>query len=112
VGITGPRWYYETGKIRSIMIYFGPALSYEKADNYTDHLGILGYNMQFRNNWGGEINLELGKSKDEGIEYSVTLQISAHGIIYHPGGQAIFTEDTQRLITSHGNTLHSIRGQE
>jgi hypothetical protein len=70
VGLTGPRWYYETGYIRSILIYAGPAFAYEKEDNYTDVIGIFGYNMQFRDNWGGEINLESGRSKDAGKEYS------------------------------------------
>ena len=70
VAIGGPRWYYETGYVRSILLYVGPGLVYEKTDNFTDYTGILGFNMQFRDNWGGEINLETGESKDEGIKYS------------------------------------------
>jgi hypothetical protein len=70
VGLTGPRWYYETGYIRSILLYGGPAFSYEKADDFVDHTGIFGFNMQFRDNWGGELNLEAGKSRDAGFKYS------------------------------------------
>jgi len=70
VAVAGPRWYYETGTVSSIMLYGGPALVYEKEDNFVDYTGILGYNMQFRSNWGGEINLEVGKARDAGVDYS------------------------------------------
>jgi hypothetical protein len=70
VGIGGPRWYFKDGYIRQIMIYAGGLLGYEKVDAFTDYGGLFGYNMQFRNNWGFEINTDLGKSKDEGIEYT------------------------------------------
>lgn len=68
--LTGPRWYYETGFVRSILIYFGPSIYWEDVDNYTDWAGVLGYNMQFRDNWGFEINLDAGKAKDENVEYT------------------------------------------
>lgn len=67
--LLGPRWYFEQGSIRSILLYGGAMLNHEKVDAYTDKSLWLGYNMQFRNNWGFELNLGLGKSKDEGIEY-------------------------------------------
>ncbi|MFZ1291789.1 MAG: DUF5916 domain-containing protein [Melioribacteraceae bacterium] len=70
VGLTGPRWQYDEGPIRAILLYFGGYLNWEKTDNYTDHGGVLGYNMNFRNNWGFEINLDAGKSKDQNIFYS------------------------------------------
>jgi hypothetical protein len=69
VGIVGPRWYYETGSISSILVYGGPAFTYEEIDKYTDHAGVLGFNMQFRNNWGGELNLEGGRARDAEVEY-------------------------------------------
>jgi hypothetical protein len=69
VVLTGPRWYYENGYIRSILIYGGGFAGYEKVDDYTDRGGLLGFNMQFRNNWGYEINLDAGRSKDEGVLY-------------------------------------------
>ncbi len=68
--ITGPVFNYETGYIRQILIYAGPFFNYEKADNFTDYLGLLGFNMQLRDNWGYEINTQYGKAKDEGLEYS------------------------------------------
>jgi hypothetical protein len=70
VGLTGPRWYYNNGAVSSILLYAGPAINYEKSDGYIDHSGVIGFNMQFRNNWGGEINIDYGKSRDEGVTYS------------------------------------------
>ncbi|MGE5399508.1 MAG: DUF5916 domain-containing protein [Ignavibacteriales bacterium] len=70
VSIMGPTWYFETGPIRSILLYGGPVLNYEKVDNYTDHSLILGFNMQLRSNWGYEINYTLGKSRDQGINFN------------------------------------------
>ncbi|MBI5216119.1 MAG: carbohydrate binding family 9 domain-containing protein [Ignavibacteriae bacterium] len=69
VGITGPRWYSDEGEIRTILLYGGFALYDERVDNFMDYAGVLGYNMQFRSNWGFEINLDAGKSKDYNIEY-------------------------------------------
>jgi hypothetical protein len=68
-GLTGPRWYFEQGYVKSILIYTGPILSYEKADHFTDYGGLLGYNMQFRDNWGFEINTVIGKARDSGVDY-------------------------------------------
>ncbi|MBK7104354.1 MAG: carbohydrate binding family 9 domain-containing protein [Ignavibacteriae bacterium] len=70
VALTGPRWQFDEGPIRAILLYFGGYLNWEKFDNYTDYGGVLGYNMNFRNNWGFEINLDAGKSKDQNIYYS------------------------------------------
>jgi hypothetical protein len=70
VGLTGPMWYYEDGAIRNMFLYFGPAIGYEDADLYTDYSGVIGFNMQFRDGWGYEINSDFGKSKDEGIVYN------------------------------------------
>lgn len=66
----GPSWYFEKGYIKSIMVYFGEALNYEKVDNYTDLAGLIGFNMQLRDNWGFEIGINAGKSKDNDITYS------------------------------------------
>jgi hypothetical protein len=70
VSINGPIWYYDEGYVREIIIYTGPAISYEDADLFTDFGWLLGFNMQLRDNWGYEINLSLLKSKDEKIEYN------------------------------------------
>lgn len=67
--ITGPRWYFDDGYIRSIMLYSGLHLGYEKIDDYTDRQGILGLNMQFRSQWGFETNISVGKSRDEDVVY-------------------------------------------
>jgi hypothetical protein len=69
-GLTGPRWYFDQGYIKSILIYAGPLFLYEKEDQFTDYGGLVGYNMQFRDNWGFEINLVSGKARDEGVDYN------------------------------------------
>jgi hypothetical protein len=66
---TGPIWYPKEGAVSQILIYTGPVLDYEKVDNYTDHGWLFGYNMQFRSNWGFEVNASLGKSKDLKVKY-------------------------------------------
>jgi hypothetical protein len=89
--ISGPRWYFNEGAIKEIQLYGGGGLYYEHADLYTDRFGILGYNMQFRDNWGFEIDLSAGKSLDAGkkytgyeVDYSMWMNISPrwHANIY------------------------------
>jgi hypothetical protein len=69
-GLSGPRWYFDQGYVKSILIYAGPFLFYEKDDHFTDYGALFGYNMQFRDNWGFEINLVGGEALDEGIQYN------------------------------------------
>jgi hypothetical protein len=69
VALTGPVWYPQEGEISQILIFTGPALTYEKIDAYTDWAFVLGMDMSFRNNIGYEIEIDLGKSKDLNIEY-------------------------------------------
>jgi len=70
VGLTGPVWNFETGPLMRTFIYLGGSLYYERADAYTDHNAILGWNMQFRENWGYEINIRGGKSRDNNVLYT------------------------------------------
>ncbi len=67
--LAGPRWFQDVGYIRQILIYAGPSFYNELQDNYTDASGVFGFNMAFRDNWGFEINLSYGKSKDNGIYF-------------------------------------------
>jgi hypothetical protein len=66
----GPRWYFKEGYIRQILIYSGFSLNHKKIESYTDHLGALGYNMQFRDNWGFEVSFYAGRSRDRGVTYN------------------------------------------
>lgn len=68
-GLTGPIWYLDDGYVRQILLYGGLSLYYEKIDSYTDWAAAFGLNLQFRDNWGYEINASTGKSKDEDIEF-------------------------------------------
>lgn len=68
--ISGPRWFSPEGAVREISLYGGGALFYEHADLYTDRVALLGYNMQFRDNWGFEIDLNAGRARDSGILYT------------------------------------------
>lgn len=69
VALTGPRMYFNEGYIKQILIYGGFWTDWEDIDNYTDHGASFGYNMQFRDNWGFEINLDYGKNRDAGVEF-------------------------------------------
>lgn len=78
VGLGGPRWYYEVGAVRSILLYAGGGVYHERVDRYTDRFALVGYNMQFRSNWGFEINVDGGRSKDLDREYdSYSLNFSS-----------------------------------
>ncbi|MGE5435840.1 MAG: hypothetical protein ACM3O3_01315, partial [Syntrophothermus sp.] len=82
--LTGPRWYFYKGAVRSIMIYFGPAFNYEHEDLFLDLEGVLGFNMQFRSDWGYEINFDAGKAKDNGINYnSYSINLSSWYNMYN-----------------------------
>jgi hypothetical protein len=65
VGLFGPRWYFEGGTLREMLLYIGPTLNYEKIDGYTDHGVAFGFNQQFRSNWRYEINSNYSKAKDQ-----------------------------------------------
>lgn len=67
--LTGPVFYNDKGILQQTMIYFGGSGVYEHDDLYTDHDAIVGLNMQFRSNWGYEINFSGGKSKDSDVKY-------------------------------------------
>ncbi|MCZ7557357.1 MAG: carbohydrate binding family 9 domain-containing protein [Bacteroidia bacterium] len=70
VALTGPTWYLKDNPIRYISLYGGGALGYEDADLFTDLIALLGGNLSFRANHGGEINLSYGRAKDGGQEYT------------------------------------------
>lgn len=64
VALTGPVWYFDEGYIQDCGLFFGGELNYNKEDQFTDHLGVLGLNMFFRDNWRYEIVFVSGKSKE------------------------------------------------
>ncbi|HSQ76016.1 MAG TPA: hydrolase, partial [Bacteroidota bacterium] len=68
--IAGPTWYFDEGPVSSIFQYSGFQVTYEHDDLYTDWSGALGLNMQFRSNWGFEVTLIAGESKDLGAKYT------------------------------------------
>jgi hypothetical protein len=70
VGLTGPVWYFESGYVRQVLLYAGGGTQYEHEDLFTDAIAILGFNMQFRDNWGFEINLSGGPCKDSDVRYT------------------------------------------
>jgi hypothetical protein len=81
--LTGPVFYFDDGPIQNILLLLGFYLADEKVDMYTDHGIVLVYNMQFKNNWGFEIDLDYGNSRDMNkkfdsynISYSVWSSIS------------------------------------
>lgn len=68
--LSGPIWRYDEGYISQILMYGGFSLYHEKVDAYMDRHAAFGYNMQFRDNWGFELNLSLGRSKDSDKEFT------------------------------------------
>ncbi len=68
--LAGPIWLPKTGTLSQVLIYGGAIINHEKIDAFTDRMALLGYNMQFRKNWGFEINLSAGRSRDMGITYN------------------------------------------
>ncbi len=69
-GLTGPNFLFDKGYINEILILGGLYTNYKNVDDYTDRSAVLDFNMNFRSNWGYEITLIMGKSKDEGIKYN------------------------------------------
>ena len=65
----GPIWRPKSGAISQIFPYAGLALYNKTYENYTDHGFLLGYNMQFRSNWGFEFDYSFLKTKDVGYIY-------------------------------------------
>jgi hypothetical protein len=70
VSLTGPVWTYDAGALDQMLLYAGATLNYERVDSYTDVGGLVGFNMQFRKNWGYEINVSASKSRDLAVEYT------------------------------------------
>ncbi len=68
--LTGPVWRPQTGAVSQVMVYGGGLFNREKVDDYTDRMAALGYNMQFRKNWGFEIEFTSGRSRDMGVLYN------------------------------------------
>ena len=67
--IEGPNWYFDKGWIQQIIFWAGGSFNYKNVEQYTDRYLLLGYNMQFRDNWGMEIDFDGGKAQDNGIRY-------------------------------------------
>jgi hypothetical protein len=69
LGLTGPVTFYEEGPVRQQLILFGAGATYKDAELYWDHFAVADYNLNFRSNWGLEITLIGGKSRDNGRTY-------------------------------------------
>jgi len=68
--LLGPKWYFDKGYVKEVLIYFGAITNYERVDSYTDRAAVLGWNVQFRNNWGFEISVSTGSSKEEDVKFT------------------------------------------
>ncbi len=74
----GPIFKPETGEVSQVFPYGGLYLYHKNYENYTDHGFLLGYNMNFRSNWGFELDFLYAKVKDEGLIYnSYELDVSS-----------------------------------
>ena len=70
--LCGPRWYFKEGYISEIITYAGPYLFNKKSEGYTDRSFILGWDMNFRTNWGYEVDFSTGYLRDEHVDYAQT----------------------------------------
>ncbi len=69
VALMGPQWFFENGELSQISTWLGPVVADEREDEYTE-IGLAGgFTMQFRSNWGYEIDLNLVKRKDKDAVY-------------------------------------------
>lgn len=68
--LTGPRWFYETGALNTLLIYGGGFGDWQDEDEYIDYGALLGINFNFKSQWGFEINIDAGKAKDLDIKYT------------------------------------------
>ena len=66
----GPLFKPDKGIVHQVFPYAGLYLYHKTYENYTDHGFLLGYNMNFRSNWGFELDFLYAKTKDEGIIYN------------------------------------------
>jgi hypothetical protein len=69
VGLTGPRWYFPEGTISEILVYGGPTYDYKEIEQTPDYGALLGMDMNFRSNWGYEIDLSYGSETEAGITF-------------------------------------------
>ncbi|OGU54386.1 MAG: hydrolase [Ignavibacteria bacterium RBG_13_36_8] len=67
---SGPVWFPEGGDIRQILLQCGITLYNEKVDAFTDKYLSLDLSVNYRTNWGYGISFDLGKSKDNGKEFT------------------------------------------
>jgi len=68
--LSGPIWFPQEGWVSQVLIYTGFATNYEHVDLYTDWDVVFGYNMNFRDNWGFELNVVPGRRRDAGVTYA------------------------------------------
>ncbi len=67
--ISGPVWRYDEGALQSMLLGAGGEVYYKDVELDYDRYGIIIINMEFRSNWGYEIDLVYGHAKDQGVPY-------------------------------------------
>jgi hypothetical protein len=69
VALSGPSWFFDDGDLLNFTLYAGGSLGYEDVDLYWDRSFLLGFNGQYRTNWGYEVDLSYGRYRDAGVQY-------------------------------------------
>jgi len=67
--LSGPVWRLATGPLLSLLLAAGGQIYYKDVELSYDRYGIVILNMEFRSNWGYEVDIAYGKAKDRGIPY-------------------------------------------
>ncbi len=93
--VTGPNFIFDEGYIRNIFTYSGIQINYEHEDLFYDRGIFAGVDVDMRNGWGLELNIQTGKNKDNEINYnfyefnlSSRLQVSQNWNAYFWSGYA------------------------
>ncbi len=68
--VSGPNFVFNEGYIRNIFAYSGLQVNYEHEDLFYDRGFLAGFEIDMRNGWDLELNIQSGKNKDNSIAYN------------------------------------------
>jgi hypothetical protein len=67
--VTGPNFIFDEGAIGNIFTYSGIQINYEHEDLFYDRGIFAGVDVEMRNGWGLELNIQSGKNRDNEVSY-------------------------------------------
>ncbi len=109
---TGPYITYPKGFLRNLWLGFGGAIGRIPSGTEWSKIGFICFNPNFRNNWGGNLELEAGPYYEADTNYlnhSINLSIWGNGASYNiwAGGYIDYSYNYSRgFIGYQANTYH------